>query len=131
MIKPTGWNEFCAWREIVGLPRVEYDKNMAAYAQIKAEQRARERLKDGHDGHPCPPSWREGTGEAKPMWGWLTCCQEEDAEYGGCGMCVGLDEDRYMVLLLRGGTGKALIPRDNIPIHDTSSMNPDPPRIER
>jgi hypothetical protein len=125
----SGWTEFCKWRELVGLPQVKEDADMTKFATRKACYRAFHRLKDGHDGPECPPGWREGTAAAKPTWGWLTCCQEEDAEYGGAGMCVAKNGDRYMVLVLRGGTGEALIPRDNIPIHDTSHLTPNPIRI--
>jgi len=126
----SAWSEFCEWRRLVGLPQIEHDQEMTNFAQRKANWRAYRESPDGHDGPDPEPGWREGTAAAKPVWGWLTCAQEEDADFGGAGMCVAKNGDRYMVLVLRGGTGEALIPRQNIPIHDTSYLTPNPVRIE-
>ena len=104
---------------------------MAKFAQEKANYRAYYRLKNGHQGPQPIAGWREGTGEARSVWGWLTCCQEESAAYGGAGMCVGLDGDRYMVLVLRGGSGRCLLrSRNNVPIYDTSRLTAKPYRIQ-
>lgn len=104
---------------------------MTKWAQEKANYRAYYRLQNGHQGPQTPGGWREGTGEATSGWGWLTCCQEENAVSGGAGMCVGLDGERYMVLVLRGGSGRSLLgSRNNIPIHDTSRLTAKPFRIQ-
>src|SRR5690606_31519384 len=103
---------------------------MTAFAQNKANYRAFHRLKDGHQGPQAPFGWREGTGEATSDWGWLTCCQEEDAVEGGAGLTIGRDGERYMVLVLRGGSGRSLLGRrNNSPVHNTSYVNPRPWRI--
>lgn len=126
------WDEFCEWRRRVGLPQIKEDPAMTKWAQNKANYRAFHRLKNGHQGPTTPAGWREGTGEATSMWGWLTCCQEEDAVYGGAGMCVGWDGERYMCLVLRGGSGRSLLGRrNNIPIHDTSRLTARPYRVQR
>lgn len=114
------------WRRRVGLPQFTKDPEMMRFAQTKAECRARRGLKNGHDGPQPPGGWREGTGEAAAHWGWLTCVMEEDAVHAGAGIAIGHDGERYMVLVVRGGSGRALISRQNIPIHDTSAMTPNP-----
>lgn len=131
MCQGDAWDEFSEWRRQCGLPQVKEDPAMTKWAQAKANYRAFHRLKNGHQGPRNPAGWREGTGEAKPVWGWLTCCQEEDAAYGGAGMCVGLDGDRYMVLVLRGGNGRCLLrSRNDIPIHNTSRLTTRPYRVQ-
>lgn len=119
-------DEVNEWRRRVGLPQFARDAEMMRFAQMKAEYRAQRGLKDGHDGPKANAGWREGTGEATAQWGWLTCVIEESATHAGAGLAIGHDGERYMVLVLRGGTGRALISRQNIPIHDTSAMTPNP-----
>ena len=131
LCQADAWDEFCEWRTRCGLPQIQEDPVMTKWAQEKANFRAYYRLKNGHQGPRTPAGWREGTGEAKSFWGWLTCCQEEDAAYGGAGICIGLDGERYMVLALRGGSGRSLFrSRTNIPIHDTSRLTAKPYRIQ-
>ena len=120
------WDEFCEWRRRVGLPQVQKDPAMMKFAQDKANYRAYYGLQNGHQGPKQPYSWREGTGEATATWGFLTCCMEEDATHGGAGLCIGKDGQRYMVLVLRGGSGQALISRHQIPVHNTSYLTPKP-----
>ena len=118
-----GWAEFCEWRRRMGLPQVQQDPQMMAFAQQKANYQA-SRLISGHAGPRVRPGWREGTGNATASWGWLTCCMEEDAQYGGAGMAYGMDGQRYMVLVLRGGSGRALRRRQNLPTFNTSHLSP-------
>lgn len=121
----TAMQEVNYWRKLNRLPPVVEDPELTKFAQMKAEYRAKRGLKDGHQGPVNPPGTREGTGEATPEWGWLTCVMEETADEGGAGIAVGADGERYMVLVLRGG-GDAPIGR-NVRPHDTSFLTPDPP----
>ncbi len=127
------WAEFNEWRRLCGLPQIKESPEMTAFAQNKANYRAFYRLKNNHAGPKAPDGWREGCAEAFPFWGWLSCRQEEDALEGGAGLAVGLDGERYMVLVLRGGSGRCLLAtgRDNTPVHDTSYMSKRPWRIPR
>lgn len=125
----SAWAEFCEWRRLAGLPQIRHDEDMTLFAQGKARWQAERGLDGGHDGPGCPSGWREGTAKAAKSWGWLTCCQEEDAAYGGAGMCVGRDGERHMVLVLRGGTGRPLIPRRRIPVFKTAHLSPNPPSV--
>lgn len=128
----SAWQEFCEWRRLAGLPQLIEDLEMTQFCQMKAEFRAMHRLKDGHDG-PQPPTfdWHEGTGEATSMWGWLTCEMESEFRYGGAGIAMRSDDpDRYMVLVVRDGSGRALIPRENVPVFDTSHLTPNPPVVD-
>ena len=118
-----GWAEFCEWRRRMGLPQVQQDPAMMAFAQNKANYQA-SRLISGHAGPRTPAGWREGTGNAAASWGWLTCCMEEDARFGGAGMAYGRDGQRYMVLVVRGGSGRALVRRRNLPTFNTSHLTP-------
>ena len=118
------------WRSKNGLPAFKEDKKLTAAAQHKAEYRAARLLKDGHDGPECPAGCREGTGEAKPEWGWLTCVMEETGTYAGAGVAIGADGERYMVLIVRGIHGHAPNGRQVRPLR-TAHLTPDAPRIER
>ena len=129
-MKTYGWEEFLEWRRLCNLPPVEFDQELAEFAQRKAEYRARHQLHDGHDGPPAKTGWREGTGEAKPTWGFLCCCIEEDMAFAGTGLALDGTGERYMVIAVRGGSGRALIPRNNIPIHPTAYLTPDAPVIK-
>lgn len=121
--------ELAEWRRRVGLPRFTVDANLTRFAQMKAEYRAKRGLKDGHQGPRNPPGTREGCGEASAHWGLLVCSMEEDFTHAGVGIAIGGDGERYMVAVFRGGSGRALIPRQNIPIHNTSYLTPNPPRM--
>lgn len=124
-------DEVNAWRARHGLPRLQEDPAATRFAQRKAEYRAARGLKNGHQGPACPPGWREGCGEASPQWGWLTCVMEEDARYAGAGVAVGADGERYMVLIVSGGSGRALLPRNNLPTMGTAHLTPNAPRMPR
>ncbi len=124
-----GFDEINEWRKRCGLKPFIEDPKMTEFAAKKARYRAERNLRDGHQGPKPPAGWHEGTGEAKPFWGWLTCESESDFRYAGAAMCVGSDGTRYMVLVCREGTGRALISRNNAPVHNTSFMTPDPPRV--
>lgn len=118
------------WRTKNGLAPFQEDKKLTAAAQQKAEYRAARLLKDGHQGPSCPPGCREGTGEARPEWGWLTCVMEETGTHAGAGVAIGADGERYMVLIVRGTHGHAPKGRQVRPLR-TSHLTPDAPRIER
>jgi hypothetical protein len=118
------------WRSKNGLPAFEEDKKLTAAAQHKAEYRAARLLKDGHQGPSCPAGCREGTGEARPEWGWLTCVMEESGTHAGAGVAIGADGQRYMVLIVRGTRGSAPKGRAVRPIR-TAHLTPDAPRISR
>jgi hypothetical protein len=118
------------WRTRNGLPAFQEDKTLTAAAQHKAEYRAARLLKDGHDGPTCPAGCREGTGEARPEWGWLTCVMEESGTHAGAGVAIGADGERYMVLLVRGTQGHASSGRQVRPLR-TAHLTPDAPRIDR
>ena len=125
------------WRTANGLKPFEEVPWMTEFAQQKAEWRAARLAQNGHQGPPCPPGCREGTGEATSMWGWLTCCQEETGELAGAGVAVGEDGQRYMVLVIQGTKGQAPKGRKiggqgaRLRIIDTSDLTPDAPVIER
>jgi hypothetical protein len=125
-----GMDEVNEWRRRTGLPRFVEDPAMTRFAEMKARYRAQRNLRDGHQGPTPPAGWHEGTGEAKPSWGWLTCESESDYQYAGAAVCVGADGTRFMVLVCRQGSGRALISRHRAPVHDTSSLTPDPPRVD-
>ena len=124
-----GMDEVNEWRRRTGLPPFIEDPKMTEFAQSKARYRATRRLQNGHQGPKPPSHWHEGTGEATSMWGWLTCEMESDFKYAGAGICVGKDGKRYMVLVCRSGSGRALVPRNNAPVHNTSHLTPKPPRV--
>ena len=124
-----GMDEVNEWRRRSGLPAFIEDPAMTQFAMMKARYRAERHLRDGHQGPAAPAGWHEGTGEAQPVWGWLTCEMESDFQYAGAAMCVGSDGTRYMVLVCRSGTGRALIGRQGAPVHKTSHLTPNPPRV--
>jgi len=126
----TAMAEVNRWRARHGLPELKEVPEATDFAQKKAEYRAARMMKNGHQGPKCPAGWREGCGEADPEWGWLTCVMEEDAVYGGAGVAVGADGERYMVLIVSGGSGRALMPRNNLPTLRTAHLTPNPPRIQ-
>ena len=116
------------WRGKNGLSRLVEDPVLTSKAQAKAEYRAARLLKNGHQGPQCPQGCREGTGEASPGWGWLTCVMEETGERAGAGVAIGAAGQRYMVLLLRGLRGSAPIGRQVRPVR-TAQLTPTPPVI--
>lgn len=118
------------WRQKNGLSPFIEDEKLTAAAQHKAEYRAARLLKNGHQGPACPAGCREGTGEARPSWGWLTCVMEETGKYAGAGVAVGADGERYMVLLVRGTRGSAPRGRSVRPIR-TAHLTPNAPIIRR
>lgn len=123
-------DEVNLWRTKNGLSPFKEDKKLTVAAQHKAEYRAARLLKDGHQGPRCPGGCREGTGEAKPEWGWLTCVMEETGQFAGAGVAIGADGERYMVLIVRGTRGSAPHGRRVRPIR-TAQLTPDAPRIKR
>ena len=128
-VQADGMDEVNEWRRRTGLPPCNEDPQMTKFAEMKAKYRAEHDLRDGHQGPKPPAAWHEGTGEASRRWGWLTCEMECDFKYAGAGLCVGKDGTRYMVLVARGGSSKALVSRHNAPVHNTSHLTPNPPRI--
>ena len=122
-------DEVNEWRKRCGLKPFVEDPEMTKFAVMKARYRAERNLRDGHQGPQPKAGWHEGTGEALPMWGWLTCEMESDFKYAGAGMCVGNDGTRYMVLVCRSGSGRALVRRNYAPVHNTSYLTPNPPRL--
>ncbi len=131
VVRADAMDEVNEWRRRSGLPQFVEDPQMTKFAEMKARYRAERNLRNGHQGPTAPAGWHEGTGEATPTWGWLTCEMESDFKYAGAAMCVGRDGTRFMVLVCRGGTGRALLPRQNAPVHDTSYLTPNPPRVGR
>ena len=130
IIYADAWDEVCEWRRRAGLPQMKEDPALTKFAMMKARYRAERGLKDGHQGPKCPKGCTEGTGEAKPSWGILTCLLETDAQTGGAGLCIGRDGERYMVLVVRGHT-KHLINPNKIPVFNTSYLTPNPPSIKK
>jgi len=124
-----GLDEVNEWRRRCGLRPFVEDPEMTRFAKMKARYRAERNLRDGHQGPKPPMHWHEGTGEATPQWGWLTCEMESDYRYAGAGVCVGADGTRYMVLVCRGGSGRALVSRNNSPVHNTAHLTPHPDRV--
>lgn len=124
-----GMDEINEWRRRSGLRPFIEDPKMTEFARAKARFRAERGLQNGHQGPKPPRNWHEGTGEATSTWGWLTCESESDFKYAGAGICVAADGTRYMVLVCRDGSGRALLPRNNSPVHDTSYLTPKPPRV--
>jgi hypothetical protein len=122
------FDEVNAWRRGAGLPQLIEDPAMTEFAQKKAQYRAARGLKDGHQGPSVPTGWTEGCGEAKASWGWLTCATECDFRYAGAGIAIGVDGERYMVFVGRGGSGRALIDPNRYPIVNTSHLTPNPTR---
>ncbi len=112
------------------LPAFVEDKALTKFAQRKAEFRAARGLKDGHQGLKPPDGCREGTAEALPMFGWISCCMEETGRYAGAGVAIGDDGERYMVLVVRG-KGYAPFGRKNRMCIPTAHMTPDAPRVHR
>lgn len=125
-----GIDEVNLFRTTHGLRPFKHDTQLSAFAQMKAEYRAARMLKHGHQGPPNPPGTGEGTAEATPMWGWLSCSMEEDWEYAGAGIAIGGDGERYMVLVVRGGSGAATRGRNLRPV-PTAHLTPNPPRFDR
>ena len=74
------------WRTQNGLEAFKEVPWMTKFAQEKAEWRAARLAENGHQGPRCPANCREGCGEARPEWGWLTCCQEETGKWAGAGV---------------------------------------------
>lgn len=126
----SGMDEVNAWRRKNGLLPFREVPWMTSMAQKKAEYRAARLLKDGHQGPKCPTGCREGTGEAIPWWGWLTCCMEETGKWAGAGVAIGADGERYMVLIVYGVEGWAPIGR-NVGRPNTAYLTPYPPVIPR
>lgn len=122
------FDEVNAWRRAAGLPQLTEDPVMTEFAQRKAQYRAARRLKNGHQGPSAQADWTEGCGEAKAVWGWLTCATECDFRYGGAGVATSVDGERYMVFVGRGGSGRALIDPHRYPIINTSHLTPNPIR---
>jgi hypothetical protein len=128
-VRADAIEEVNEWRRRTGLPLFIEDPEMTKFAAMKARYRAEHNLRDGHQGPQPPGGWHEGTGEAMPSWGWLTCEMESDFKYAGAAMCVGRGGTRFMVLVCRGGSGRALVSRQNTPVHNTSYLTPNPPRV--
>ncbi|KAA5543146.1 CAP domain-containing protein [Roseiconus nitratireducens] len=126
IVHGSAFDEVNAWRRAAGLPALIEDPAMSEFAQRKAEYRAARGLKNGHQGPSVPSPWTEGCGEATATWGWLTCATECDFRYGGAGVAMGADGERYMVFVGRGGTGRALIDPQRYPIIRTSHLTPQP-----
>jgi hypothetical protein len=124
-----GMDEVNEWRKRSGMRPFVEDPAMTKFAQMKAEYRAARQLRNGHQGPKPPAGWHEGTGEATADWGWLTCEMECDFQYAGAALCVGRDGQRYMVLVCRGGSGRPLISRQKVPVHNTSHLSPSPARV--
>ncbi len=122
-------DEVNEWRKRSGLPLFIEDPAMTKFATMKARYRAERNLRDGHQGPRPPAGWHEGTGEAYATWGWLTCETESEFMYAGAGICVGRDGTRFMVLVCRDGSGRALLPREDSPVHNTSHLTRNPPRV--
>ena len=129
-IRADGFDEVQEWRRRTRLPLFKEDPKMTQFALKKARYRAERDLQNNHKGPRPPKGWKEGTGEAKPFWGWLTCEMECDFQFVGAGMCVGKNGLRYMVFVGRGGSGRPLISRHNIPTYDTSYLTPNPPKVK-
>ena len=136
-VSASAMKEVNHWRTQNGLEPFEEVPWMTEFAQQKAQWRAARLAQNGHQGPPCPAGCREGCGEALPMWGWLTCCQEETGKRAGAGVAIGADGQRYMVLIIQGTQGIAPKGRQiggsgaRLRIIDTSKLTPDAPRIER
>lgn len=132
----TAMKEVNHWRTQNGLPPLKEVPWMTKFAQKKAEWRAARLAQNGHQGPACPAGCREGTGEATPSWGWLTCCQEESGKWAGAGVAIGADGQRYMVLIIHGTRGTAPMGRQiggggRMRIINTSSLTPDAPKMQR
>ena len=123
-------DEVNLFRTTHGLRPFKHDPQLTAFAQMKAEYRAARMLKNGHQGPQNPPGTGEGTAEATATWGWLSCSMEEDWENAGAGVAIGGDGERYMVLVVRGGSGAARRGRSLRPV-PTAHLTPDPPRFDR
>lgn len=123
-------DEVNLFRTTHGLRPFKHDPRLTEFAQMKAEFRAARMLKHGHQGPKNPPGSVEGTAEATAMWGWLSCSMEEDWEFAGAGIAIGGDGERYMVLVVRGGTGAATRGRNLRPV-TTAHLTPHPPRFDR
>ena len=122
-------DEVNLWRSQNGLVKLQEDPELTEFAQRKAEYRAARLLQNGHHGPPCPAGCTEGTGEATPDWGWLTCVQDSrSARVGGAGVAIGADGQRYMVLLLRGTNHQCDFGNNLKPI-GTAHLTPDAPVI--
>ncbi len=133
----TAMQEVNHWRKANGLPELKEVPWITKFAQQKAEWRAARLAQNGHQGPACPAGCREGTGEATPSWGWLTCCQEETGKWAGAGVAIGADGQRYMVLVIHGTQGTASRGRQiggggsRLRIINTSSLTPDAPVMPR
>jgi hypothetical protein len=133
----TAIEEVNRWRTQNGVEVLKEVPWMTEFAQRKAEWRAARLAQNGHQGPPCPAGCREGCGEARSHWGWLTCCQEETGEWAGAGVAIGSDGQRYMVLILHGTQGAATRGRQvgrrgsRLRTINTSWLTPDAPRVER
>ena len=123
-------DEVNLFRTTHGLRPFKHDAQLTKFAQMKAEFRAARMLKHGHQGPQNPSGTVEGTAEAAAMWGWLSCSMEEDWEYAGAGVAIGGDGERYMVLVVRDGTGSATRGRSLRPV-PTAHLTPHPPRFNR
>ena len=123
-------DEVNLFRKSHGLRPFKHDAELSKFAQMKAEYRAQRGLKNGHQGPRNPPGTSEGTAEATPMWGWLSCCMEEDHPVAGAGIALGDDGERYMVLVCRGGRGIAPKGRSLRPV-STSHLTPEIVHVSR
>lgn len=130
IVKGDGFDEVQEWRRRTGLPLFKEDPKMTKFAKMKASFRAERNLQNSHTGPKPQAGWVEGTGEAKPMWGWLTCAIEDDYTHAGAGLVVGSNGVRYMVFVGRGGTGRPLISSHNIPTYDTSYLTKNPEKVK-
>lgn len=116
------------WRRANGLPEFIEDAVLTQFCQHKAEYRALNGLRNGHDGPKPPGGCVEGTGEASHEWGWLTCAMEDSGTHAGAGMCIGWDDERYMVLVVRP-PGRRLL--SHVTPIDTSHLSPNPPSVRQ
>ena len=120
LAQASAMDEVNYWRTRNGLRPFAEVKALTAAAQQKAEYRAARLLKDNHAGPSCPAGCREGTGEARAEWGWLTCLMEETGSQAGAGVAIGADGERYMVLIVRGTRGSAPRAQRQTASHSTS-----------
>ena len=133
----TAIEEVNHWRTQNGLEAFKEVPWMTEFAQRKAEWRAARLAQNGHQGPRCPAGCREGCGEARSDWGWLTYCQEETGKWAGAGVAIGADGQRYMVLIIHGTRGTTPKGRQiggrgsRLRIINTSQLTADAPRIER
>lgn len=101
-------NEFRAKK---GLAPFKEDPCLVQAAMTIAEQRAGAH-RAGHtrnDFSGLPEGCKAdaaGCAAMTPDWGWHSCCDSEDWEYGGAAVVMGDDGQRYMQLFVRGEGGR-------------------------